>query len=404
MHAQFMLAQAGGFDPFSILIWIVFLLFFYPLSQYMMVKQILLKLDQVHSMVEGMSLTAKRHIIRKINRNVSKEVKDSLHAFMEFFAIEPVSLDPYGIVKKIEHIGNLEEKRFRHFVGEIAPHLNEEEKANMVMGLSGAVTLHQVAKIIKHYYELIKKTKNLQMAMIIQMQIPLIERLVKALAKGTEAMTNGWPIGDTIGPLIAAELIGNGKTQLMYDETTICRKKLKGRDVIVMKARGPGGRLGKLGRSVEDILKREKIAKVVTIDAAAKLEGEKTGTIAEGVGVAIGGAGVDRNYIENLSVQHDISLDTVIVKMGNEEAIMPMRPEVLGAATRVMSLVEKRIAETKARGKIIVIGVGNSCGVGDSGKAAEEAKAMIKKNIVMLKKRGDFSEKESSGISSWLGF
>ena len=60
----------------------------------------------------------------------------------------------------------------------------------------------------------------------------------------------------------------------------------------------------------------KKIAKIITIDAAAKLEGERTGTIAEGVGVALGGIGVDRTYIENVAVKRKIPLDSISTTVG----------------------------------------------------------------------------------------
>ena len=141
----------------------------------------------------------------------------------------------------------------------------------------------------------------------------------------------------------------------------------------------------------------------MTIDAAAKLEGEKTGTIAEGVGVAIGGPGVDKSYIENLAVQKDIPLDTIIVKMGQEEAIMPMKQEVMSSINSVINLIEKNIKETPEKGSIIIVGVGNSTGIGDNKKAAELAKTKIKKTLEFLKKRGDLEDEKKSGkFNKWF--
>jgi hypothetical protein len=401
MENTFMLAQSSDFlGTFVWIFAIILLSFLYPR---IMLQQILIKLDQIYREIENMTIAAKRHIIRKINSKISKEIKESINNFMEFFAIEPVSLDPFGIIKKIEFISDLSEKRFKYFVKQIAPKLDEESKANLMMGLAGAIALNQLGKILRHFTELIRKTKSLQLAMVLQMQIPFIERLAKAFSKGTEALINGWCIGDSIGPLIAAELIGNSKVKRTEYETVICRKKIRGKDVIIVKAMGPGGRLGKLGKTVERIVKREKIAKIITIDAAAKLEGERTGSVAEGVGVAIGGIGVDKSYIENLAVEHDIPLDSIIIKMSQEEAIMPMKQEVLNSVGKVISLVEKNIDETQGKGKIIIVGVGNSSGVGDSGKEAEKAKNNIKKVLAILKKRGDLEGKQKGGISGWFG-
>ena len=47
------------------------------------------------------------------------------------------------------------------------------------------------------------------------------------------------------------------------------------------------------------------------IDAALKLEGEKTGDIAEGIGVAIGGIGVEKFRIEAQTVKAGVPMYAV---------------------------------------------------------------------------------------------
>lgn len=387
------------------LIWMIFIvmmIFFYPR---LLIAQMLWRLDQTVKFLEGLTANAKRIIIRKISKKPSAKVKDAINNFLEFFVIEPVSLDPYGIIRKLEHITILSEKRFKYFVKNIAPNFNPEVQANLAMGLSGAISLNQVTKIVKHFVEMIRKTKNLQLAMIIQMQLPLIERIAKALFKGTEALTNGWPIGDSIGSLIGAHLIGKSKTKEIEEDTLVARKKIKGKNVLIVKAKGPGGRLGKLGRVVEKLVRKQKIAKIITIDAAVKLEGEKTGSIAEGIGVAIGGIGVDRAYIENIATKQEIPLDSIVIKMSQEEAIMPMKREILSSVPKVLKLVEENIAKTKEKGSIIVVGVGNSCGIGNDEKAAKQAEEEIKKVIKIMKKREEKEKKEEKRrITDWFSF
>ncbi|MBI5871896.1 DUF1512 family protein [archaeon] len=375
-------------------IWVVLLVVMVFFGTRIMFYQIFWKLAQTASMLEGLAVSGKRIVTRRITKKPTKELKDAINNFLEVFTIEPVSIDPFGIVKKIEHIYNLQEKRFKYFVRNIAPKMDSESQANLVMGVSGAVSLNQVAKIVRHFVEMIRKTKNLQLAMVLQMQLPLVERISRALLKGTEALTNGWPLGDSIGSMVAANLIGDSKTKEIEEDTLLTRKRMKGRNVLIIKAKGPGGRLGKLGKVVEKLVKRGKIAKIITVDAAAKLEGEKTGSIAEGIGVAIGGIGVDRNYIENISTSKEIPLDAIAIKMSQEEAIMPMKPEVLNSVSKVTKLVEDNIARTRERGNIIVVGVGNSSGIGNNKKAVKEAEKQIKKVISLMKEREKLEKKE----------
>jgi hypothetical protein len=217
------------------------------------------------------------------------------------------------------------------------------------------------------------------------------------LFEGTEALTNGWPVGDSVGCMVAARLIGNSKVREMEEDVVVAERKIKGKKVIIMKAKGPGGRLGKLGKAVEKLLKKRKVSKIITIDAAAKLEGEKTGKIAEGVGVAIGGIGVDRAYIENLATKKNIPLDSVVIKMSQEEAIQPIPEAVLKAVPLALQTVERIIENSKDT--VLVVGVGNTCGVGNDGKAAEKAEIEAKKILKMLKKR---EEKEKKSFWDWI--
>jgi hypothetical protein len=310
-----------------------------------------------------------------------------------------------GIVKKIEHLTIQSEEKFKYFVRRIAPNMDSEEQANLIMGLSGAMSLYQIEKLIRHVLETMKKTKNYQLGLMLSMQLPLIEKISKALLKGTEALANGWPIGDGIGPLIVSNLAGNVIWKEIEEDVSAINKKIKGKNVVILKAKGPGGRLGRIGKAVDNLVKRNKIAKIITIDAAAKLEGEKTGSTAEGVGVAIGGVGVDRSYIENIATSKNIPLDSFVIKMGQEEAIMPMREEVLKTNEKIIRMIEENIKDTREKGKIIIVGVGNSSGIGNDFEQIKKAEVLIKKNAKILKQREDEEKKrEKKSIMDWIGF
>jgi hypothetical protein len=379
----------------SVIGFLVFIFFY----QRIMVTQILFKLEKSAELLESMSTKAEMIVLKKISKKSNSKLKNSVKNFLEFFVISPVDMDPYGIIKKMEHLVNLEKERFKYFVGQVAPDVNSEEQANIMMGLSGAMSLYQVAKVVRHFVELIKKTKSINLAMVIQMQLPLIEMIGKALLRGTEALSNGWPVGDTIGAFIAADLTGDAKIIDVDDETVVARKKYKNKDVIIIKAKGPGGRTGNPGKVVESICNKEKIAKIITIDAALKLEGEKTGSVAEGVGVAIGGIGTDKSYVEEVAVKKKLPLDTIIIKMGQEEAIMPMKKSIYDSLPKVMNALNETITRTKEKGKIIIVGVGNTSGVGNDRKSIEKAKGIINENIKKMKMLEKKKKKRFSFLS-----
>jgi hypothetical protein len=315
-------------------------------------------------------------MVGRISKTPDKKLKDSVANFFEFFVITPVSLDPYGIVKKFDLVVQTEKARFSYFVNQIAPDMDEEMKANTEMGLAGGIEMNTIAKIVRHYVELIKQTKSYQIALIIQMQMPLIKRIADSIHEGTMALAKGEPVGDGLGPLVAAEFM-DAKSKEIEEDILMSEVTIEGRNCFVMKARGPGGRLGNPGKAVEKIAAKHRIARIITIDAAAKLEGERTGSIAEGVGVAMGGPGVDRSYIEDVAVKSNIPIDSVIVKMKSEEAIVPMKKEIKDAIPQVVEKVKEALMRSKKGDKIIIVGVGNTSGVGNDKKAAAVTKKWV---------------------------
>ncbi len=378
----------NGFIGTAILvIFSVVTLFFYPR---LMLMQLMGKLENTANTLESYTQKTKHIITKRVTNKPSQEMKEKVANFMEFFAVDPISLDPAGILNKLNHLFELVESRFRDFSKEIAPRLTPEEQASLVGGLSGAITMNQIAKIVRHFVETIKKTKNLQLAMILQMQMPFIEKIAKSVLNGTETMANGWPMGDSVGPMVASDLIGDTKGKDIND-TIVVRKKIEGRNVVIIKAKGPGGRLGKPWEVVEKEVRRGKVAKIISVDAAGKLEGEKTGSVAEGIGVAMGS--FYRAFIENVATEKKVPIESVAIKMSPEEAIMNMPLDVLKAVPKAITLVENNIKHTKAKGTIIVIGVGNTSGVGNDRKSVGVASEKVREISSMMKRREEQEKK-----------
>ncbi len=388
MYSEMIAFQLGGGGDFlSGIIWFVLLMVFFMFYPRLMIGQIIWKLEKSAREIEQMAATSKKIVMKQITKKPTKELKEAVDRFYEFFSTGPVDLDPAGIIKKWDFVVREQKDRFSQFVNSVAPKLEKEKKANIEMGFAAGITLYDVAKIVRHFIELAKKTKNLQIAMIIQMQLPMIERISKSLYSGTKALSNGEPVGDGLGPLVAAELIGNSPVKEIEEDILVAKTKLKGRTAYVMKSKGPGGRLGYPGKALLKLAAQNKIAKIITIDAAAKLEGEKTGSVAEGIGVAMGGIGVERSYIENVAVRKRIPIDAVIVKMSQEEAIMPMRKSIKDAVPKVKESINRIIDSTKQKGPVVIIGVGNTSGVGNSKKAAQETVEWVNKREKQLKAR-----------------
>ena len=353
-------------DPFEIIVIlaIIFLIFLIPwILRIRMISGITKSTMELENMVQE-----SKDILIKLSKEKGKPVLDQSQAindFMEFFVVPPVNLDPYGIVNKFEKILDLSEDRFKQMVKVIAPMADNETKADIVMTLKATLGINNVAKQVRHNLELAKKTGNLQILLSLRMGLPLIMRIVKAQFEGTKAFSEGIPIGDGLGPLVAGMLIKDYKTleTIINEDMYIVKKEMGEHQVVIARAQGPGARVGKVGKIVKTILKNENIDKIITIDAAVKLEGEESGKVAQGIGVVIGGLGIDKWIIEEEIVKRDIDIEAIIVKMSPEEAISPMNQKIANSSSIVLETVNKSIQNSPEDSNILIIGVGNSSGI-----------------------------------------
>ncbi len=378
-------SQQFGSMLFFSAIMLVVLMFFSKYYMYRMVfemEKVAATLE--HYVTESVQLIAKTS---KEKGGCEYDPKEVIENALEFFIIPPVDIDPYGILRKIEYLLDKSEDRFEEIAARIAPKSDEVWRAHIVSLLKGGIGMNMIAKIVRHYVEFVKKTGNLQIAMLFQMNMPLIKKVAKAQMMGERAIADGKPLGDGIGPLVAANLMDGSAYEVAKD--VVCSEiKVDGREVFVVKAKGPGATLGKIGDAVSKLCSEKGIGKIITIDASVKLEGEKSGKVTQGIGVAIGGFGPEKAKIEEAAVAKNIPLDAFAVKMSVEEAIAPLTKEVGDSVETAVKLIKASVTATKGDGAVLVVGVGNTCGIGNSPESV--------KKLELPKKE---EEKEKEGFS-----
>jgi hypothetical protein len=311
---------------------------------------------------------------RKVAIDTIKEVgklngdpSERIDQFLEYIAITPQDMDPSGIVWKLDHILDVRDTRFKDEVKLMAPAADETQLNNLENTLEAAMALHSIYKVIRHFYLLGKKTLSLYVIMQIQMVLPLIMQQAEAYAQALRAFSVGQPIGDGAGPLVAGKLMQGYETKEIARDIIVAEVPIEGRTAFILKAKGPGGNVGKPGEAISEIVrqKKGKIATIIMIDAALKLEGEKPGEVAEGVGAAIGGPGVEQFKIEEAIVKHKIPLNAIIVKQDLGDAVSPMRKEIFEAADPVITRIKRLLLErTKEGDNVIIAGIGNTIGIG----------------------------------------
>ena len=313
---------------------------------------------------EGRKMTIET--IKEIGKS-QEEPTERVDQFLEYISITPQGMDPSGIVWKLDHLLDVRDVRFKDEVKLMAPEADEVQLNNLENTLEAAMALNIIYKVIRHFYILGKKTLSLYIIMQIQMVLPLIMREAEAFASALKAFATGQPIGDGAGALVAAKLMHGHKKRKIAKDIVAATVPLEGRIAHVLKSEGPGGNVGKPGDGIRQIIKetKGKIATIVMIDAAVKLEGEKLGDVAEGVGAAIGGPGVEQFKIEESVQKYKIPVNAVIIKEDIGDAVSPMRKEIFDAADTVIQRIKRLILErTKKGDAVIIAGIGNTIGIG----------------------------------------
>jgi hypothetical protein len=344
---------------------VVFMFYGQRIQMYVMLREVegsLYKLKYIKE--EGKKITVET--LKEIGKPQSDPAA-RVDRFLEYFTISPQAIDPAGVVWKLEHILDVRDARFKDEVKLMAPAADETQANNLENTLEAAMALNYIYKVIRHYYLLGKKTLSLYVIMQIQMILPLVMREAEAYASALKAFAYGQPIGDGAGALVAAKLLHGYETRKIAKDCVVATVPFEGRTAFVIKAEGPGGNVGKPGDAVKAVIDENggKIASVIMIDAALKLEGEDLGEVAEGVGAAIGGPGVDQYKIEESLVQYHIPINAVIIKEDIGDAVSPMRKEVFDSIDKVIERIKEVVLErTKEGDKVVIAGVGNSIGIG----------------------------------------
>jgi len=362
----------GGNDLIGWILQIAFLGFFVIFMFYGQRFQMSIMLREVESSLRRIKLI--RDEGRKLSIETIKEIGKSqedpterVDQFLEYIAIPPESMDPSGIVWKLEHLLDVQDVRFKDDVKLMAPQADETQRNNLENVLVWAVDLNIIYKVIRHFYLLGKKTLSLYVIMQVQMVLPLIMREAEALASAVKASAMGQPIGDGAGALVAAKLMHGHETRKIAKDIVAATVPFEGRIAHVLKSEGPGGTVGKPGDGISQIVKetKGKIATIVMIDAAGKYEGEKLGDVAEGIGAAIGGPGVDQYKIEESVLKYKIPVNAVVIKEDIGDAVSPMRKEIFDAADTAIQRIKRLILErTKEGDAVIIAGIGNTIGIG----------------------------------------
>src|SRR6267143_1553176 len=216
-------------------------------------------------------------------------------------------------------------------VRKMAPGATDAEVNTLTNQMEISIGLDQMYRVVRHFYLLAKKQGGFMALAQLQMAMPSIMEEAEAYSSAIDAFAQGKPIGDGIGPMVASKMVEGLQAKEIEEDTLVFDTSLEGRNLLVVRAKGPGGSVGKPGLAVEKLIQENSpVSLVITVDAALKFEGENSGEVVEGVGAAIASM-------------------TQQIKSTVDEAIQRVKNTI--------------IARTKAGETVIVAGIGNTMGV-----------------------------------------
>jgi len=377
----YQLNQAQGTDPFSLILNIVFYVIFIVFMFYGTKLQAWRASNEIQGALqelktwndEGKSLVIKKMQEFK-DKNISvKDLKVRIEDIMTFVTISPTNLDPAGIIPKLDHLINVRDDRFKEEVKILAPNADSITANNLENLLEASMALDFVYRLIRHYLILGKKSKSMILLMQIQMQLSLIMAMAKSYLHATRAFKEGSPIGDALGPLVIANLIRDISNSDDIEaieaarDTIYQQVEFEGRTILLVRAKGPGGTVGKPGEVIKILVEKYKdeVSRIIMIDAGLKLEGDRTGSVAVGVGAAIGGIGVEKFKIEESTSEVQIPIDALICRESLEDAITTMKRSISRSVPKFIEKIKQAIrTRTKSGSKVIIAGIGNTIGIG----------------------------------------
>jgi len=380
--------QEGAGDWLSWLIFFLLLLFLTEIQTYMLIYSITSFLNEVRVYdrlgqwyVVAIILHARRDLIEKAagvtpyekalslkNDPEFRKLLDWTREVLDSFLIDPVTLDPSGVLQRLEHLLDIRKRRLRGIASRIILDAPDYLKRNLESALEATSVIHTIYKIAEHIFRVGVNTKSYVYLMQLKMLIPFLREMVISYYDALKAFQAGIPIGDSVGPMVAHRFFGEEVEVDEKNDAVYSVSEFEGRYVLALKALGPGSEVGKPGEVIQRIVEELKgdVQAVITVDAALRLESEKTGNVAVGVGAAIGDPGPEKYKIETICTKYKVPLYAVVIKESYIEAVTPMDKEIALAADKAVEIVKRLILEeVPPEGKVIIAGIGNTVGVGN---------------------------------------
>jgi len=359
-------AMGDDTNPIMMLIWIIPIILFVFYGQRIQLYITSSEIKKGIKKLDSYKEESRNELIDYITKNLKPkdDLIKKIDRFLDHFTIMPVDMDPNGIVDKVRHTVRSREDYTREHVKLLSPGISDLEVTKVQTLLEIASSLQMIYKIVNHMFLTAKKQNNYPLILPLQMLLPFIMEQAEAMKEAIPAFKAGQPVGDGIGPMVVGKMMLSGEKETIAFQTVLVKTEFENRTLFLLKAEGPGSTVGRPADALETIVSSNKLDVIIMIDAALKMEGEDSASIAQGFGAAIGGIGIDRFQIEAIATNNSIPVFSIVVKQSVKEAITLMTKEIADQADDVRSQVYEMIRENTKQGQsVLIIGVGNTVGV-----------------------------------------
>ena len=353
-------------NPIMMIIWIVPIIIFVFYGQRIQLYITSGEIKKGIKKLDGFRQESRNELIDYINKTLKTDSNAvrKIDQFIDYFTIMPVDMDPNGIVDKVHHTVRSREDYTREHIRSLSPKISDLELSKIQTLLEIASSLQMIYKIINHMFLTAKKQHNYPLILPLQMLLPFIMEQAEAMKESIPVFQAGQPVGDGIGPMVVGKMMLNSEKDVIAFQTVIAKTEFENRHLFLLKAEGPASTVGRPADALGTIISNHKIDAIIMIDAALKMEGEESASIAQGFGAAIGGIGTEKFKIEAIATSHQIPVFSIIIKQSVKEAITLMTKEIADASDKVTSQVYDMIKQNTLQDQsVLIIGVGNTSGV-----------------------------------------
>lgn len=312
--------------------------------------------------LDSLRAGARAELVSYVRECTGRDEAAVLDRHISGFAVQPVGIDPAGLVGKMRHVIRSRQDAVRSSVSGMEG-MGELESERAQTMLEAASALRAAYMAVNHMFLTAKRHRNYPLILPLQMVLPTVMEEARALKEGIPAFRRGQPVGDGIGPLAVALMMRGLPKSEPAPQTSMATTRIEGRRVVLLKARGPGPTVGRLDEAAAAVFE-EGVDAVVTVDAALRYEGQESAQIEEGFGVAMGGTGTERFAIEEAAAKAGVPVLAVVVRQSVREAVTLMSRQIAESASETAERARQAALRGAGPGKtVLVVGVGNTSGV-----------------------------------------